>query len=88
MPRSLWTILDSYTNRELRGMLVTFFNTETRSCDNCDQISYLSKSIPKINDNFERVISPQTAYQITSMLEGVIKRGTGKRLKNLNTSSF
>ena len=63
---------------------VTFFNTETRSCDNCDQISYLSKSIPKINDNFERVISPQTAYQVTSMLEGVIKRGTGKRLKDLN----
>tara|TARA_B100000029_G_scaffold352601_1_gene345196 strand:+ start:42 stop:2381 length:2340 start_codon:yes stop_codon:yes gene_type:complete len=63
---------------------VTFFNTETRSCDNCDQISYLSTSIPKINDNFERVISPQTAYQVTSMLEGVIKRGTGKRLKDLN----
>ena len=63
---------------------VTFFNTETRSCDNCDQISYYSKFIPKISDNFDQVISPQSAYQVTSMLEGVIKRGTGKRLRDLN----
>ena len=63
---------------------VTFFNAETRSCKDCDKISYLSKSIPKISDNFNQVISPQTAYQVTSMLEGVIKRGTGKRLKDLN----
>ena len=34
-------------------------------------------------DNFEEVISPQTAYQITSILEGVIKRGTGKGLRDL-----
>ena len=63
---------------------VTFFNTETRSCKNCNQISYFSQSIPKISDNFDQVLSPQSAYQITSMLEGVIKRGTGKRLRNLN----
>ena len=62
----------------------TFFNSETRFCKDCNQISYLSNSIPKIADNFYQVISPQTAYQITSMLEGVIKRGTGKRLKDLN----
>ena len=63
---------------------VTFFNTETRSCKDCDQISYLSESVPKISDNFYQVISPQSAYQVTSMLEGVIKRGTGKRLRDLN----
>ena len=63
---------------------VTFFNTETRSCKDCDQISYFSESIPKISDNFYQVISPQSAYQVTSILEGVIKRGTGKRLRDLN----
>ena len=63
---------------------VTFYNTETRSCKNCSQISYRSEFIPKISDNFDQVISPQSAYQVTSMLEGVIKRGTGKRLKELN----
>jgi penicillin-binding protein 1A len=29
-------------------------------------------------------MSAQTAYQVTSILEGVVKRGTGKKLKNLN----
>ena len=34
-------------------------------------------------DNYKKVISEQTAYQITSFLEGVILRGTGKKLKDL-----
>ncbi len=63
---------------------VTFFNSETRSCKECEHISYSGESIPKITDNFNQVISPQSAYQVTSMLEGVIKRGTGKRLRDLN----
>ena len=50
---------------------------------NCDQISYLSNMYPKISDDYKQVFSPQTAYQITSILEGVIHRGTGKKLKNL-----
>ncbi len=62
----------------------TIFNTETRDCKNCNQISFLSDEIPKISDNFNQIFSPQTAYQITSMLEGVIKRGTGRKLKDLN----
>ena len=61
----------------------TFFNSEKRICDKCDQISYVGKEIPKISDNFDQVFSPQTAYQITSFLEGVVQRGTGKKLKNL-----
>ena len=61
----------------------TIFNSETRFCKNCENISYLSENLPTIENNFERVFSPQTAYQITSMLEGVIQRGTGKGLKNL-----
>ena len=62
----------------------TIFNSETRSCKDCEKVSYLSKKLPKIEDNFNRVFSPQTAYQITSMLEGVVQRGTGKKLTNLN----
>ena len=62
----------------------TIYNSEKRECKNCDQISYLKKEIPKISDNFKQIFSPETAYQITSMLEGVVKRGTGRRLKDLN----
>ena len=61
----------------------TIVNNEKRFCINCDQISYLSKDYPKIKDNYEQVFSPQTAYQVTSILEGVIQRGTGKKLRKL-----
>ena len=61
----------------------TIVNNDKRSCINCDQISFLSNKYPKIKDKYKKVISEQTAYQITSLLEGVIKRGTGKKLKRL-----
>ncbi len=62
----------------------TIFNSEKRECQGCDQISYLSKDIPKIKNNFKQVISKETAYQMTSILEGTVKRGTAKKLKDLN----
>ncbi len=61
----------------------TILNTENRKCSRCEEISHLSKDYPKIIDNFEQIFSPETAYQITSMLEGVVKRGTGKGLRDL-----
>tara|TARA_B100001540_G_scaffold309158_1_gene324922 strand:- start:3507 stop:5849 length:2343 start_codon:yes stop_codon:yes gene_type:complete len=62
----------------------TIFKNEKRICDNCDKISFNGTNIPKIKNNFDQIFSPQTAYQMTSILEGVIKRGTAKKLKNLN----
>ena len=62
---------------------ITILNNEKRKCINCDQISFLSDKYPKIRDDYNQVFSPQTAYQITSLLEGVVKRGTGKRLNKL-----
>jgi len=61
----------------------TIFNNETRKCINCNQISFLSNKYPKIEDKFAQIFSPETAYQMTSILEGVVKRGTGKKLRNL-----
>jgi len=62
----------------------TIFNNEMRKCVNCDQISHLSKNYPKIEDKFEQIFSPETAYQMTSILEGAVQNGTGKNLKDLN----
>ncbi len=61
----------------------TIFNNETRKCTNCNQISFLSNKYPEIEDKFPQIFSPETAYQMTSILEGVVKRGTGKKLKDL-----
>ena len=62
----------------------TIFNNEKRFCENCDKISFEGNNIPIIKSNFKQIFSPQTAYQMTSILEGVIQRGTGKRLRDLN----
>ena len=61
----------------------TIVNNEKRTCINCDQISFTSEYYPQIKDNYNQIFSPQTAYQVTSILEGVIQRGTGKKLKKL-----
>ena len=61
----------------------TIFNNEKRFCENCDLISYEGTSKPIIKNKYQQIFSPQTAYQITSMLKGVIERGTGKGLREL-----
>ncbi|MDC2987694.1 PBP1A family penicillin-binding protein [Candidatus Pelagibacter sp.] len=61
----------------------TIINNENRKCVNCDKISYTGKDYPQIDDNYKQVMSEQTAYQVTTILEGVIKRGTGKKLRDL-----
>ena len=62
----------------------TIFNNEKRKCVNCEQISFFNKDFPKIEDDFLQIFSPQTAYQMTSILEGTVQNGTGKKLKKLN----
>ncbi len=62
----------------------TIFNTEKKVCADCDKISYMSKNIPSIKNNHEQLISPETSFQITSILEGAIDRGTGKKLNDIN----
>ena len=62
----------------------TIFNNDKRKCINCNQISYLSNDYPEIKNNYTQIFSPETAFQMTSILEGVVQRGTAKKLKDLN----
>ena len=62
----------------------TIFKNQLRFCKDCDLISYTSENLPQIKNNYKQIFSPQTAYQMTSILEGVVQRGTGKKLKDLN----
>ena len=61
----------------------TIFNADRRKCVGCEEISYLKEEVPTIQDDREQIITPATAYQITSMMEGVVKRGTGRNLRDL-----
>ncbi len=62
----------------------TIFNNDKRNCIDCNQISYLTNDYPKIKYNYKQIFSPETAFQMTSILEGVVQRGTAKKLKDLN----
>ena len=53
------------------------------SNDDTYKIRIFLTDYPQIEDNYDRVMSEQTAYQVTTFLEGVIKRGTGKKLRKL-----
>ena len=62
----------------------TIFNSDIRECIGCDKFSAEETIVPSIKDKFDQVISKETAYQILSMLEGTVQRGTGKNLRDLN----
>ncbi|WP_429808886.1 penicillin-binding protein 1A [Ensifer sp. B1-9] len=54
----------------------TIFRHEDRTCDNCNASDWQSQEEPVLTDNREQVLDPMTSYQITSMMEGVVLRGT------------
>ena len=64
---------------------ITIYNDEKRKCIDCDKISYTSNDYPVIkNSYYSEIFSPETAFQMTSILEGVVQRGTAKKLRDLN----
>jgi penicillin-binding protein 1A len=62
----------------------TIYRHDERVCDGCVATSWQHQSEPLIIDNREQELDPMTAYQITSMMEGVVQRGTGTYARRLN----
>ncbi|MEO0497366.1 MAG: penicillin-binding protein 1A, partial [Pseudomonadota bacterium] len=54
----------------------TIYRHEGRVCEGCNQVEWSGQDEPVIQDTRDQVLDPMTAYQITSMMEGVVKRGT------------
>jgi penicillin-binding protein 1A len=63
----------------------TIFKHEERLCDACNATDWQNQGEPNIVDNREQVLDPMTAYQVTSMLQGVIIRGTAAGKVKLDT---
>jgi len=61
----------------------TIYNSDKRECVGCDESLEADNSIPYIKNDYKQAISKETAYQILSILEGTIQRGTGKKLRDL-----
>ncbi|RCL02671.1 MAG: penicillin-binding protein 1A [Candidatus Tokpelaia sp. JSC188] len=62
----------------------TIYRHDKRICRNCNVSKWKNQLEPKLIDKREQVLDPMTAYQITSMMEGVVQRGTATRLQYLN----
>jgi penicillin-binding protein 1A len=62
----------------------TVFRHDERGCEGCSAQDWENQPEPDLIDNAEQVLDPMTAYQITSMMEGVVQRGTATILKDLN----
>ena len=62
----------------------TIYRHDGRSCDACQSGAGMGEEIPDLGDTREQLTSPASAFQMVSMLEGVIKRGTGRRISKLN----
>ncbi len=54
----------------------TIYKHDTRECVGCDATKWDNQGEPTLIDRREQVIDPMTAYQITSLMEGVVQRGT------------
>jgi penicillin-binding protein 1A len=54
----------------------TIYKHDQRECRGCDAAKWENQNEPSLVDKRERVLDPMTAYQITSMMEGVVQRGT------------
>jgi penicillin-binding protein 1A len=54
----------------------TIYRHDQRECRSCDDDRWKNQTEPVLVDKREQVLDPMTAYQITSMLEGVVQRGT------------
>ena len=60
----------------------TIHRADRRACRECSR-SFSGQESPRLTDRGTQVIDPITAYQISSMLEGVVQRGTASSVRNL-----
>lgn len=62
----------------------TIFKYDDRECLSCgSMIKWEDQAVPGVPDTREQIANPRTSYQMVSILEGVVQRGTGWRLKAL-----
>jgi penicillin-binding protein 1A len=59
----------------------TMFSADQRPCPGCDEVDWERQPVPVVPDTREQVADPGSAYQIVTMLEGVVQRGTGTAVK-------
>ncbi|MEQ8815837.1 MAG: penicillin-binding protein 1A [Thalassobaculum sp.] len=73
------SLIDRVVDRHGR----TLWQHDERPCEGCDRAAWDGGAPPAIPDTRAQLVDPASAYQIVSMLEGVVQRGTGRRIAEL-----
>ncbi|GBE42426.1 MAG TPA: penicillin-binding protein 1A [Rhizobiales bacterium] len=71
------TLIDRIQDRYGR----TVWRHDSRDCPDCRAREWNGQEEPVLTDERKQIVDPHSAYQVTSMLEGVVQRGTGTRVK-------
>jgi penicillin-binding protein 1A len=77
--RIIPTFIDRIQDRYGR----TVYKHDQRECRGCNAKSWHNQEEPTLVDKREQVIDPMTAYQITSIMEGVVQRGTATVVRSV-----
>ncbi len=61
----------------------TVYRHDRRACEGCKVAKWENQPLPELEDNREQIVDPLSAYQMVSILEGVVQYGTGSRLRSI-----
>lgn len=73
------TLIDRIQDR----MGTTIYRHDDRPCEGCSNVFWTGQTIPSIPDGRDQIADPRSVYQMVHIMEGVIERGTGVRLREL-----
>ncbi|MGO8915221.1 MAG: penicillin-binding protein 1A [Stellaceae bacterium] len=62
---------------------VTIYRADARPCEGCADVDWDNQPPPDLPDNREQIVDPRSAYQVVSMMQGVVERGTGRVVASL-----
>jgi penicillin-binding protein 1A len=74
------TLIDRVEDRYGR----TIYRADQRACPACSNVPWTHQPVPQIPDTRPQVADPASAFQIVSMMEGVVERGTGRAVRAVN----
>ena len=73
------TLIDRIQDR--RGNVI--YRRDERECAQCQDVAFRNQMPPDLPDTREQLTDPASAFQMVHILEGVITRGTGRRIADL-----
>jgi penicillin-binding protein 1A len=73
----------TFIDRVQDGQGWTIYRHDQRKCEGCAGIAYDGQPPPDLPDERPQVLDPMVAYQMVSLMEGVVRRGTGSAVSKV-----